>query len=409
MTDRKITIKLKCDLLINGVRLNELRNDLVETQGWDRDRAVKFLPAEIKLDGNVYVQVRENPEANFRIRISESDLTIEDKVGNVITSGEFVSLPPFSKSYTNDLTPFEKVVVYNGMCNLNFTWNYYCDYFRTGTECRFCNLTPAQDFYPDENISNARKTASQVADVIEKAKKYHTDPRSILTRGTPPDKQGLGGTVQILEELSKRFPYKNDRERTKLLMTISPTKNIDDVKLLYDLGLHSVSYNFEVFDKGYWKAIVPGKDENIGRELWEESLITAVKHFGEGKVFTAMIAGLEPAKTLLEGVHWCCDRGIVPIIVPFSPETGSQFEGFRSPTYKWMFDTHYQAAEIMSEKLPFISTSDYWKYDAPICAECFTGGFLFDIIKENSGINEPHSCCELSKEILNINVPESNT
>ena len=122
-----------------------------------------------------------------------------------------------------------------------------------------------------------------------------------------------------------------------------------------------------------------------------------------------MIAGLEPAKTLLEGVHWCCDRGIVPIIVPFSPETGSQFEGFRSPTYKWMFDTHYQAAEIMSEKLPFISTSDYWKYDAPICAECFTGGFLFDIIKENSGINEPHSCCELSKEILNINVPESNT
>lgn len=409
MTDRKKTIKLKCDLLINGVRLNELRNDLVETQGWDRDRAVKFLPAEIKLDGNVYVQVRENPEANFRIRISESDLTIEDKVGNVITSGEFVSLPPFSKSYTNDLTPFEKVVVYNGMCNLNFTWNYYCDYFRTGTECRFCNLTPAQDFYPDENISNARKTASQVADVIEKAKKYHTDPRSILTRGTPPDKQGLGGTVQILEELSKRFPYKNDRERTKLLMTISPTKNIDDVKLLYDLGLHSVSYNFEVFDKGYWKAIVPGKDENIGRELWEESLITAVKHFGEGKVFTAMIAGLEPAKTLLEGVHWCCDRGIVPIIVPFSPETGSQFEGFRSPTYKWMFDTHYQAAEIMSEKLPFISTSDYWKYDAPICAECFTGGFLFDIIKENAGINEPHSCCELSKEILNINVPESNT
>ncbi|MFZ1323509.1 MAG: radical SAM protein [Ignavibacteria bacterium] len=409
MTDKKETIKLKCDLLINGIRLNELRSDLVDMQGWEKDRAINFLPAEIKLDGNVYVQVRENPEANFRIRISESDLVIEDKAGNVITSGEFVSLPPFSKSYTNDLTPFEKVVVYNGMCNLNFTWNYYCDYFRTGTECRFCNLTPAQDFYPDENISNARKTASQVADVIEKAKKYHTDPRSILTRGTPPDKQGLGGTIQILEELSKRFPYKNDRERTKLLMTISPTKNIEDVKLLYDLGLHSVSYNFEVFDKGYWKAIVPGKDENIGRDLWEESLITAVKHFGEGKVFSAMIAGLEPAKTLIEGVHWCCDRGIVPIVVPFSPETGSQFEGFRSPTYKWMFDTHFQAAEIMSEKLPFISTSDYWKYDAPICAECFTGGFLFDIIKENAGINEPHSCCELSNEVNSLNISESNS
>ena len=400
MTDIKELIKLKCDLLVNGLRLNELRKDLITIHNWDEKRAVNFLPAELKLQDSVYVQVRENPEANFRLRISGNDVIVEDKSSNAVTSGGFVSLPPFSKSFTNDLTPFEKVVVYNGICNLNFTWNYYCDYFRTGTECRFCNLTPAQDFYPEENISNARKTASQVADVIEKAKKYHTDPRSILTRGTPPDKQGLGGTIQILEELSKRFPYKNDRERTKLLMTISPTKKIEEVKLLHDLGLHSVSYNFEVFDRGYWKAIVPGKDENIGRELWEQSLIEAVKYFGPGRVFSAMIAGLEPRKTLIEGVHWCCDRGIIPIIVPFSPETGSQFEGFRSPTYKWMFETHLEAADIISEKLPFIAGDEYWKYDAPICAECFTGGFLYDIIKKNAGINECHSCNELHQNII---------
>lgn len=406
MLNRKELIKLKCDLLINGLRLNELRSDLINTQNWDDKRAANFLPAELKLPEEVFVQVRENSEANFRLRISENNLIIEDKNSNDISSAEFVSLPPFSKNYTNDLTPFEKVVVYNGICNLNFTWNYYCDYFRTKTECRFCNLTPAQDFYPDENISNARKTASQVADVIETAKKYHNDPKSILTRGTPPDKQGLGGTIQILEELSKRFPYSNDRERTKLLMTISPTKNINDVKLLYDLGLHSVSFNFEVFDRGYWKAIVPGKDENIGRDLWEQSLIEAVKYFGEGKVFSAMIAGLEPRKTLIEGVHWCCDRGIIPIIVPFSPETGSQFEGFRPPTFNWMLDTHTEAAEIISNKLPFIATEDYWKMDAPICAECFTGGFLYDVIKENAGLKHYHSGNELSNTVLSLNTSE---
>ena len=32
MTDRKELIKLKCDLLLNGLRLNDLRDDLVETQ-----------------------------------------------------------------------------------------------------------------------------------------------------------------------------------------------------------------------------------------------------------------------------------------------------------------------------------------------------------------------------------------
>lgn len=400
MPDRKELIKLKCDLLVNGLRLNELRKDLTVSQNWEESRAAGFLPAELKLPGEVFVQIRENPEANFRLRIQDSSLILEDKNAECITTGEFVSLPPFAKNYTNDLTAFEKVVVYNGLCNLNFTWNYYCDYFRTGTECRFCNLTPAQDFYPDENISNARKTSAQVADVIETAGKYHTDPRLILTRGTPADKQGLGGTVQILEELSKRFPYKTQRERTKLLMTVSPTKNIEEVKLLFDLGLHSVSFNFEVFDKGYWKAIVPGKDSNIGRELWEESLTEAVKHFGPGRVFSAMIAGLEPRKTLIEGVHWCCDRGIIPIIVPFSPETGSQFEGFRSPTYKWMFETHLEAAAIITEKLPFIATEEYWKHDAPICAECFTGGFLYDVIKENSGLGDFHSGNVLSRTVL---------
>lgn len=402
MIDRKELIKLKCDLLINGLRLNELRKDLVETQGWEEHRAINFLPAELKLPNEVTVQIRENPEANFRLRIIDNVLIVEDKVNTHICEGNFVSLPPFSRNYTNDLTAFEKVVVYNGICNLNFTWNYYCDYFRTGKECRFCNLTPAQDFYPEENISNARKTASQVGDVIEAARKYHTDPKSILTRGTPHDKQGLGGTIQILEELAARFPFTNQRERTKLLMTISPTKKIEDVKLLFDLGLHSVSYNFEVFDRGYWKAIVPGKDENIGRELWEQSLIEAVKHYGQGRVFSAMIAGLEPRQTLIEGVHWCCDRGIIPIIVPFSPETGSQFEGFRPPTFKWMFDTHIEAAEIIATKLPFITTEEYWKHDAPICAECFTGGFLYDIIKENGGCSEYHSCNELSASPLSM-------
>lgn len=389
--DRKDAVKLKCDLLINGLRLKDLRKDLIASEGWDENRAGKFLPAELKLPFEVCVQIRENDEANFRLRILDKNLIVEDRTGNAVCSSEFVGLPPFARKVTADKRLFSDVVVYNGSCNLNFTWNYFCDYFRTDMACRFCNLTPAQDFYPEENITNAYKNARQVADVIEEAKKYHTDPKSILTRGTPSDKSGLGGTVQILEELAKRFPFEGHNNRTKVLFTISPTTNIGDVKLLYDAGMHSVSYNFEVFDKGYWKAIVPGKDKYIGRELWEASLIEAVKHFGEGRVFSAMIAGLEPRQTLLQGVEWCCERGIIPIVVPFSPETGSQFEGFRPPTFKWMMDTMLMSADIILKKMPLLGTEEYWSKEAPICAECFTGGFIYDIVKENAGLTHYHS------------------
>ncbi|HYF03611.1 MAG TPA: radical SAM protein [Patescibacteria group bacterium] len=390
MISKLDAIKLKCEFLINGIRLNELRDDLINGQNWEENRARHFLPAELQLPHEVYCQVRENPDASFRLRILENKLLVQSTNNAIVTLCNFVSAPSFASQHCQDGTPFEKIVVYNGLCNLNFTWNYYCDYFRTKEECKFCNLTPAQDFYPEENISKARKTAGQMCEVMVAAHHSHPAPKSILTRGTPHMKHGLGGIQEILEQITERFPYSNDSKKEKVIMTISPTKNIEDVKLFYDLGLHSVAFNFEVFDRGYWKAIVPGKDSFIGRDLWEASLIEAVKHFGEGRVFSALIAGLEPKKSLIEGVHWCCDHGIIPIIVPFSPETGSHFEGFRPPTFKWMMETHDEIADIIIRKLPFIATEEYWRNESPICSECFTGGFLFDLIKEKAGLTEFH-------------------
>ncbi len=261
---RHEAISLKCDLLINGLRLTELRQDLHRSQEWPEERARRFLPAELRLPHEFHCQIRENPEANFRLRIIESELVVQDRLSRNLAVVEFVSLPAFASQTASDGTPFEKIVVYNGSCNLNFTWNYYCDYFRDKQECRFCNLTPAQDFYPEESITHARKSAKQIADVVATAREHHSSPRLILTRGTPHPKRPLGETAEILEELAQRFPAASGEVGTRMLLTISPTKDISDVGLLHDLGAHSVAFNFEVFDRGYWKAIVPGKEKNIG-------------------------------------------------------------------------------------------------------------------------------------------------
>jgi hypothetical protein len=119
-----------------------------------------------------------------------------------------------------------------------------------------------------------------------------------------------------------------------------------------------------------------------------------------------MIAGLEPRHTLLQGVEWCTERGIIPIVVPFSPETGSEFEGFRPPTHKWMMDTMLAAADIILKKMPLTGTEEYWEKEAPICAECFTGGFIYDIVKENAGLTNYHSGHKLSNApILSERLP----
>jgi hypothetical protein len=140
---RHDVVKLKCDLLINGILVADLRKELHAHHGWDEARAKCFLPAELQLPHEVYSQVRENSEANFRLFIRDGALVIQDRLKNEVCTCEFVGLPSFARMTAGDGTTFENIVVYNGPCNLNFTWNYYCDYFRTKLECRFCNLTPA--------------------------------------------------------------------------------------------------------------------------------------------------------------------------------------------------------------------------------------------------------------------------
>src|SRR6266498_5206064 len=111
---RKDYIKLKCDLLINGLRLDDLRKDLVREKDWTEERAAKFLPAELKLPQEVYCQIRESSEANFRLRVIENNLVIQDRRNAIITSADFVPFPPISNESAGDGTPFSKIVVYNG-------------------------------------------------------------------------------------------------------------------------------------------------------------------------------------------------------------------------------------------------------------------------------------------------------
>jgi hypothetical protein len=76
-----------------------------------------------------------------------------------------------------------------------------------------------------------------------------------------------------------------------------------------------------------------------------------------------------------------------------------------------MMDTTIAAAEILLNYLPIVGTENYWKYEAPICAECFSGGFFYDIVKYNAGLNllhsghglHNHTVSKNSNELINLN------
>ncbi len=115
------------------------------------------------------------------------------------------------------------------------------------------------------------------------------------------------------------------------------------IKQLYDEALvDSVCFNLEVWSKELFARVCPGKHRFVGYDRWISSLEYAVSIFGKGRVYSAMVAGieLEPEYAMtaeqalelaLRGADDLCSRGIIPIYSLYWPVAGRNLpESFAS-------------------------------------------------------------------------------
>ena len=81
--------------------------------------------------------------------------------------------------------------------------------------------------------------------------------------------------------------------------------------------------------------VCPGKNRYVGYARWIEALETAVRYWGRGNVYSAMVAGIElepehgleweeAARIALQGAEDLCSRGIIPIYSLVWPVGGRQ-------------------------------------------------------------------------------------
>lgn len=102
-----------------------------------------------------------------------------------------------------------------------------------------------------------------------------------------------------------------------------------------------VCFNLEMWSEPLFNKICPGKARYVGYARWIEALETAVRHFGRGHVYSAMVAGIElepehglewdqAAKIALEGAEDLCRRGVIPIYSLVWPSGGRQRPDYHS-------------------------------------------------------------------------------
>lgn len=108
-------------------------------------------------------------------------------------------------------------------------------------------------------------------------------------------------------------------------------------------------FNLEVWSEDLFSKVCPGKNEFVGYARWLEALENAVEVFGRGRVYSAMVAGIElepdygmswqqASDLVIAGAEDLCARGIIPIYSLYWPVGGRGHPEYL-PRLKAFFET----------------------------------------------------------------------
>jgi len=100
-------------------------------------------------------------------------------------------------------------------------------------------------------------------------------------------------------------------------------------------------FNLEVWSEELFSKVCPGKHAFVGYSHWIESLENAVKLFGRGRVYSAMVAGIElepdygmtweqASELAIAGAKAMCSKGIIPIYSLYWPVGGKSHPEYLS-------------------------------------------------------------------------------
>lgn len=124
---------------------------------------------------------------------------------------------------------------------------------------------------------------------------------------------------------------KNKNGKPLYLMSLP----INDWQILTDLkksGVTEVAFNIEIFDRNIAAKYMPGKGK-ISLQTYLQALEYAVALWGNtGNVRSIFIVGLEPTKSLLNGIETICKIGVSPILELFKPIKGTPLEFLMPPS-----------------------------------------------------------------------------
>jgi hypothetical protein len=348
---------LKVDILCNGVFYDDAflaeyaqRDDLIgKRRAYGASDMANFgsrkVPQEILLDDGTIVAVNFRPRGRYTLVFREGTPYILSPVGTPYT----VKFPKEPKSYDVELSNgqrFKEIATYYGNSTLGFFNPGHCYYFDDGTECRFCSLGPAR-----AETNHVMKVMPKLADeVIGLSVKHDGDRirRTLINGGNARNyDKGFQSQARLARVLSEAN-QKHTGGRLKRHLIAMPPKDHMVIEEIADT-VDSLAMSLEIYDKDYFEQICPGKDQDYGRDHFIAAYDKAVEVLGPGNVYVGFVAGLEPIDTLIAGMNYFADRGVVPAIAVFHPGRGSKFEHVPTPRTSDMLEVGHEMQRLYTK------------------------------------------------------------
>jgi biotin synthase-related radical SAM superfamily protein len=173
--------------------------------------------------------------------------------------------------------------------------NRYCHFWGDDNGCKFCDIVNNLKQQKNEIDMQTKIKPEDVHETIKEALKEKGRFSAIcLTSGSdfhgkiPFDKE-IDYYIEILRSIGENFTTKKFPSQ---LICSAVTK--EQLKRVYDnTGISSLTMDIEVLNEDIFNYVCPGKAKWIGYKEWKKRLIDAVEVFGEGRVNTGIVSGVE--------------------------------------------------------------------------------------------------------------------
>lgn len=332
---------LKFQIMSKGVRIDEKVRAEIGREIKDTVSMRSGLSSglDMILPDNIWVNAPINEwfvnQSGLELRQNRNRFVLREN-GQVITEVKLLPRPAYYDRYTSDGVLMRTIGSTRGD-RLSISITNSCVFWEDIRQrCKFCAI--------GRNDGGEVK-AKKVSHILETIDAALHDP-VLPIRHVYLNSGSMSGSDRGVRLFSRIVSAIKSNFTVHIHLNPCPPENEKYVDELYGSGLDEISFNVELIDKHIANEIIPGKFRSIGLNHYYRMLSYAAKLFGDRKVSSCLIVGLENPSATLEGVECLSQLGVISKLSCFRPVRGALLCDRKPPSVELMGFVYLRAREI---------------------------------------------------------------